>query len=88
MLRQHVLGFCFTPTGGCIFTERKKNNRQHSFVSGLGGSIEEGETPLEAMRRGFYEESGIQTNYRQWSYGGVLSGSDWEMHVFQRRSSF
>jgi 8-oxo-dGTP diphosphatase len=61
---------------------------QAGKLNGLGGKIEFGETPLDAMRREFYEEAGV--DIAEWQEVLQLSGSDdagsgvsWRGHFFR-----
>ncbi len=78
---------CYVRDGGKIlFLHRAKreglNNRK--FYRGLGGKAEQGESPIECVKREVKEEAGIEIN-PVWK--GVLTISkplknDWEAHVF------
>ncbi len=55
--------------------------------NGIGGKIEEGETPHEAMVREFREETGVE--FYDWEKFAVTKGptgddpSEWEVHYFR-----
>lgn len=54
----YVVGFCVNPFGSrVVLIEKTKPDWQKGFLNGVGGKIEEGENPLEAMVREFKEET-------------------------------
>lgn len=53
---------------------------QRGKLNGVGGHIEENETPAAAMRREFMEEAG--RDEMQWTRFCVLSGDNYELHCF------
>ena len=72
--------------GKILFLHRTKkeglNNKQ--FYRGLGGKAEQGESPIECIKREVKEEAGIEINP---IWKGVLtlsksSDNDWEAHIF------
>lgn len=63
----YVLGFAFDESRDNILLIKKtKPEWQKGFLNGIGGKIEEGEWPEEAMIREFKEECGIDTTKRDW----------------------
>lgn len=55
---QYVNGFLFDPTLSHVVLMRKnKPVHQEGLMNGIGGKIEPGETPLQAMAREFREEA-------------------------------
>ncbi len=55
----YVVGFAWTPAGELILIRKNRPKFQAGKLNGVGGKIELGETPLEAMRREFREETGV-----------------------------
>lgn len=87
-MKRYVLGFFLTPDG-VILIEKSKPEWQRGKWNGLGGSIEAGESAVNAMVREFGEESAIITRPTEWKELFVLSGGKeggkvepWEMTVF------
>lgn len=89
---RYVLGFGFTePTRsagtGVILIKKKRPDWQAGLLNGVGGKIEKDESPYQAMRREFREETGEWV--RGWIRFAILT---WrhshnrpvksEMHVF------
>jgi 8-oxo-dGTP diphosphatase len=57
---QYVNGFLFDPTLLKVALIRKnKPVQQEGLLNGVGGKIDRGETPLQAMCREFKEETGM-----------------------------
>lgn len=57
---RYVAGFLFNKAHTCVaLIEKQKPAWQKSLLNGIGGKIESGETPLEAMVREFKEETGV-----------------------------
>lgn len=63
---EYVLGFLFV--AGCskvVLIRKDHPDWQRGKLNGLGGKIEPGESPAQAMEREFFEESGKRvTNWR------------------------
>jgi len=91
-MKKYVLGFCLTPDG-VVLIQKSKPDWQRGKWNGIGGSIEEGETPMDAMLREFREEAHIRTIASQWTELFTLSGATlgnaakpWQMTVFLGRT--
>lgn len=56
---EYVVGFCFNgPKNRVVLIRKARPAWQAGLLNGVGGHIEPGESPDEAMRREFYEETG------------------------------
>ena len=80
-----VLGFLFDNKGNVALIRKHSPAWQAGRLNGLGGRVEHGETPLEAMRREFKEEAGCDG--LEWRSIGLVWGSGYNMFVFSSRSS-
>lgn len=83
MVESMVLGFLFNKTATVVvLIEKQKPEWQKGFLNGVGGKIEEGETPMQAMIREFKEETGVETTEVVWKPFAKLQGDDWEVYCF------
>lgn len=62
---------------------KAKPDWQKGKYNGVGGSVEPGETPHEAMVREFREETGIETASRDWSLFAVDEGPDHRCYFYR-----
>ncbi len=62
-MTDYVLGFMHQGPRVALI-RKNKPLWQKGRLNGIGGKIENGETPLEAMSREFYEEAGVWTGWR------------------------
>lgn len=71
---KYVAGFMFSPDETAVALIRKnKPAWQAGKLNGIGGKIEPGENPLEAMCREFKEETGVGCG--SWQQFAVLRGA-------------
>lgn len=84
-MKHYVLGFAFTPTFGdeVVLIRKLKPEWQAGKLNGVGGSIEEGESPSQAMAREFEEEAGLVTDPQRWRSFATMRGADWEVFCFE-----
>lgn len=89
-MKKFVIGFAFTDKYEKVMLIRK--NRPEYFKglwNGVGGHIEEGEMPVEAMSREFTEETGICNVRTEWRYFLKINFRNpnflGEMHCFSYR---
>jgi 8-oxo-dGTP diphosphatase len=82
--KQYVVGFLFAPdlaTDTCVaLTQKNHPPWQAGKLNGIGGHIEPGETPHEAMVREFEEEAGLIVP--KWFPVLTMEGPDYTLHVF------
>lgn len=63
----YVVGFCiFLPTNEVVLIKKEKPAWQKGLLNGVGGKVEIGEVPSEAMVREFMEETGVKTQEKDW----------------------
>lgn len=79
---RYVVGFMFDEREAQVLLIRKtRPSWQAGKLNGIGGRIEDGETPAEAMRREFAEEVGIECE--SWKYFCTLGDErDWQIDFF------
>lgn len=64
-MQEYSLGFMFSPTGNyVVLLEKARPDWQKGKLNGVGGHVEQGETPDAAIIREFYEETGVQ--HEEW----------------------
>ena len=81
-LTEYVAGFAFEGKNVALVVKNRPD-WQKGKLNGIGGHIEMGETPLEAMKREFWEETGRDTELHSWNKFAVLSdGLTWRVHFF------
>lgn len=76
---RYVLGFAFDGLMVLLVEKKKGPSINHGTLNGIGGKIENGETPEAAMVREFKEEAGCSA---RWTRIGRMFGDDWELDIF------
>jgi 8-oxo-dGTP diphosphatase len=78
-VKNYVVGFLFS--GSKVLLIRKQRpDWQKGMLNGIGGHIEDGESPLDAMRREFQEEAGIRVN--DWRHAALMMGPTFMLWVY------
>jgi 8-oxo-dGTP diphosphatase len=86
-VKRYSVGFMFGPGLGQVALIRKARPEwQRGKLNGVGGHIEEGETPRQAMVREFKEETGVETYESDWTFVVVLTGPGYELNIFKARA--
>ena len=84
MPQVYVVGFLFDETRQAVALIRKtKPEWQRGKLNGVGGKVEDGETPLQAMRREFWEETGVDVPEAEWEPLGTLQSVNSVVHMFR-----
>lgn len=79
-MQEYVAGFAFSDEGDRVALVLKNRPAwQAGRYNAVGGKIEEGETPAQAMRREFMEEAGVEAD---WQFRFVLTGEHFAVHFF------
>lgn len=82
-MTRYVLGFAFDDAGdNVVLIKKTKPAWQAGKFNGVGGKIEPSETPRAAMTREFWEEAGVMTLPRNWTYFGTMDSPDWDCCLF------
>ncbi len=92
----YVCGFMFSPDKKQVLLINKlRPDWQNGKINGIGGKVEEGETPIDAIVREFYEETGKTTIISDWSFAFSLSsntaysdGHDYKVFYFKSLLGF
>lgn len=81
MITEYVLGFLFnTKQNHVLLIKKNRPDWQAGKLNGIGGHIETGESPIQAMIREFKEETGLL--YEDWKPVIIMMGVDWKCTVF------
>ena len=81
---QYALGFMCTPDRTRVALIRRLTPAwQAGCLYGIGGKIEDGETPIQAMARSFTEKTGVLTESLQWEPFAHLTDPAFEVHAFR-----
>lgn len=87
-MQHYVLGFAFSEDASRVaFIRKNRPAWQAGKLNGVGGKLETGETPVGAMRREFWEESGVDVPEDQWRHFAMLSGVDFCVWCFVTRAA-
>lgn len=79
----YCVGFAFSEDRTHVLLLRKNRPAwQAGKLNGVGGKVEEGEPPLDAMVREFREETGILTVPAMWRDVGAYRGPGFWIGVF------
>lgn len=77
MKTKYVVGFMFDATMTSVaLIQKQKPAWQAGLLNGIGGKIEAGETPLEAMEREFDEEAGMRGQPDNWKHFCSMAGTN------------
>jgi 8-oxo-dGTP diphosphatase len=80
-MTKYVCGFLFDRSLSLVvLIEKLRPAWQNGHWNGVGGHIEPGETPLQAMVREFNEEAGLVIN--DWTQFCIMSGQDFEVTFY------
>lgn len=71
MKTDYVVGFAFS-LGFVLLIKKARPAWQKDKLNGVGGHVEDGELPQDAMVREFFEETGIFTSVRDWKHFAVV----------------
>lgn len=75
---KYVTGFLFSPDKKeVVLIQKNRPDWQRDRFNGVGGKIEQDETPLDAMQREFFEETGVYIE--DWQEFAVINGPDYEV---------
>jgi 8-oxo-dGTP diphosphatase len=85
-MTEYVVGFMFTPgKDQVVLIKKARPQWQEGLLNGVGGKVEPGETPSDAMRREFREETSIDLTF--WNDFGCIFGPEYLVHLFRGASA-
>lgn len=83
-MTQYVLGFAFNRSKTVVvLIEKTKPAWQAGKLNGVGGKIEPGESPDQAMVREFKEEAGVITELTDWKQFAFFIGRDFSIACYK-----
>uniref|UniRef100_A0A6H1ZTZ2 Nudix hydrolase domain-containing protein n=1 Tax=viral metagenome TaxID=1070528 RepID=A0A6H1ZTZ2_9ZZZZ len=79
-MKEYVVGFAFDHScKAVLLISKSKPEWQKGHLNGIGGKIEKGELPIQAMVREFKEETGIETDHSDWIYYCLMTAEEEEI---------
>ena len=81
MKKQYVLGF-YHDDFSVVMICKQRPDWQRGKLNGVGGKIEPGELPAEAMFREFKEETGLQVPMQDWKYFAEMYDDTFSVHCY------
>lgn len=75
-----VAGLLFNTKGELALVSKTHPKWQAGKLNGVGGKIDEGESPVAAMQREFIEEAGVEVE--GWQEFALLKVQDGQVHFF------
>ena len=76
MAKMKITTLCYIECGGKVlmmYRNKKQNDQNEGKWVGIGGSLEEGESPEDGMVREVREETGIELSRGDWRFCGIIS---------------
>jgi len=79
-MQKYCLGFLFY-SNSVLLIEKLKPDWQKGKLNGIGGHVEENETPDYSMIREFKEETSLDLPI-EWDFRGKILGPDYEVYLY------
>ena len=85
-MNKYVVGYLFNrDTNEVCLIQKNRPNWQKGRLNGVGGHIEQGENPQDAMPREFWEEAGERNiAWRQFLF---ITGTGYELYCFTAKAT-
>ena len=82
-MTEYCAGFMFEGNKVALVRKNRPSWQKHK-LNGIGGHVEPGENPINAMAREFQEETCYHTYACEWVHFCTLSGKDWMVHFYYK----
>lgn len=79
MIQEYAVGFLHNGQA-VVLIQKKRPEWQYNLWNGVGGKVESGEQPYDAMVREFKEETGVLV--RDWQHLATLKGDNTLVHCY------
>lgn len=79
-MKKFVVGFLIDENNELLTILKNRPEWQAGQFNGIGGHIEEGEAPLDAMIRELKEETNV--TFKDWEFIGTLKGVDYILYIY------
>ncbi len=81
--KQYVASFIFNSSlTKVLLIHKNRPDWQKGKMNGVGGKIEPGEQPIQAIVREVWEESGLKISGKEWDLFAEEQGIDWKVYFF------
>ncbi len=82
--RRAVVGIAFNESvTRVLLVEKQRPKWQAGLFNGVGGKVEEGESPVGAVSREFFEQAGLDITEAAWTHCITYRGPDFEITFYQ-----
>ena len=81
-MTEYVAGFLLDGQNNVALVLKNRPAWQKGLYNGIGGHIENGESPVEAMTREFFEETTVTVPTEDWQNFATLRGANWTVYFF------
>lgn len=83
-MKEFSLGFIFDASHKkVLLVHKEKPDWQKGKINGIGGKLEQGESPVACIARETREESCLNIPEENWTFLGLLSTKDsWRIHTY------
>ena len=82
-MTEYVCGFMVTDDAVALIERARPAWRRGRRLNGIGGRIEPGESPEQAIAREFYEEAGHWSVPGDWEHRVTLTGNGWRVYFLR-----
>jgi 8-oxo-dGTP diphosphatase len=83
-MKEYVAGLLFsTDFSNIAVVLKNRPDWQAGKFNAIGGKIEPGETPSQAIEREFFEETGLRVPESSWQHTVELGGDGWRCYFYR-----